>query len=131
VTPEQQAIIERVAEALYSYDTGRSDWQTGSEWVSEPVRLHWRRMAATALTAAQGPIYRHLKSGTVYERLGEAEGQLAKPDFHYESMGNVPRKGYRHVSEGTVITVYRGEGGKLWWRFPDEFDDGRFEKVEG
>lgn len=60
------------------------------------------------------PIYvRHVKRGTLYEILGEAEGQLAQP--------------VAAVREGTKLTIYRSlTDGRLWWRFPDEFADGRF-----
>lgn len=69
--------------------------------------------------------YKHLKRGSYYELLGEAECQLANPQ-----VAGIPRP-YSLVSEGDMIAVYRdATTGKLYWRFPPEFHDGRFAKVE-
>jgi hypothetical protein len=65
---------------------------------------------------------KHLKRGTFYKVLGELEFQLAKPD--HDVLQQWP---YSRIFEGTKITVYQAEdGGKLYGRFPDEFEDGRF-----
>jgi len=57
--------------------------------------------------------YRHVKRGTVYTVIGEAELQVA----------------VCNPVEGDLLTIYRGDDGKLWARFRDEFLDGRFEPV--
>lgn len=63
---------------------------------------------------------RHVKRGTEYEVLGEAEAQVSVPEPGH-------RKGIvRHIQDGDRLTVYRGSDGKLWCRFTDEFRDGRF-----
>ena len=54
--------------------------------------------------------YRHVKRGTVYEVLGEAELQTNADN----------------LVDGSQMMVYRGEDGKLWCRHYDEFHDGRF-----
>jgi hypothetical protein len=66
---------------------------------------------------------RHKKRGTTYDVLGLAEGQIATPDITL--CGNAGR----FVTEGVELTVYRATDGKLYWRFPDEFEDGRFEDI--
>jgi hypothetical protein len=65
---------------------------------------------------------RHVKRGTEYEVLGEAEAQVSK--------GESNRFGeWRALYERDKLTVYRGSDGKLWCRFPDEMRDGRFETI--
>lgn len=60
---------------------------------------------------------RHLKRGSTYEVIGEGEVQIS----------NGVRNG-RWLSEGDTLIAYRAHSdGKLWLRFPDEFEDGRFE----
>ena len=54
--------------------------------------------------------YRHVKRGTVYEIVGEAELQTNADN----------------LVDGSQMMVYRGEDGKLWCRHYDEFHDGRF-----
>lgn len=67
---------------------------------------------------------RHKKRGGIYEVLGEAEVQIS-----HGMKGDDPEL-FRHVFEGNFLTVYRSEQtGKLWCRFPDEFEDGRFEDI--
>lgn len=55
---------------------------------------------------------RHVKRGTEYTVLGQAQMQAAEP-----------------VREGEMVIVYRGADGALWVRPTDEFRDGRFEAV--
>jgi CDGSH-type Zn-finger protein len=58
------------------------------------------------------PTHRHVKRGTLYDVLGQAELQ--------SSGGPVP--------ERATLTVYRGaDDGKLWARPQPEFEDGRFD----
>lgn len=65
---------------------------------------------------------RHVKRGTEYEVLGEAEAQVSTGPW----LGG-PRGHNRLVGDGTMLTVYRClKTGKLWCRFTDEFRDGRF-----
>lgn len=59
-----------------------------------------------------GRRYRHLKRGTLYTAIGDAELQSA-----------------RRLDEGVILRVYRGDDGRLWARPADEFLDGRFEEV--
>lgn len=71
-------------------------------------------------------IVRHKKRGSLYVVLGLAEGQISNPDAVFDDNGE---KG-RAVYEGDEIVIYVAENGKMWWRFPDEFEDGRFEDAE-
>lgn len=67
---------------------------------------------------------RHVKRGTEYEVLGEAEAQVS-----YDRIGAAHRVG-RPLWDECRLTVYRcAETGKLWARFTDEFRDGRFETI--
>jgi hypothetical protein len=69
---------------------------------------------------------RHKKRGSTYEVLGLAEIQISKPDKKYEGSG----WDRRVIGEGHELIVYRSEkDGKLWARFSDEFEDGRFEDI--
>lgn len=58
----------------------------------------------------QAARYRHVKRGTVYEVVGEAELQTATGA----------------LVDGSALVVYRGDDGKLWAREEGEFHDGRF-----
>lgn len=64
-------------------------------------------------------VVRHVKRGSIYEVIGAVEMQIA-----------VPESGERVIREGDRITAYRDAHGKMWGRFPDEFEDGRFVGVE-
>lgn len=66
-------------------------------------------------------LVRHVKRGSTYHVLGDAEVQISvtRPQDH----------GGRLIEEGDKLTVYRAADGTLWARFPDEFEDGRFEAV--
>ncbi len=66
----------------------------------------------------------HLKRGSYYRVLGDLSFQLAKPE--HDDLITPP---YSKIREGTAITVYRSEDGKLYGRFPDEFEDGRFKTI--
>lgn len=70
--------------------------------------------ASTAPDAEPVATYRHVKRGTTYAVIGEAELQCASHD----------------PSEGDELVIYRGQDGKLWARMRDEFHDGRFERIE-
>jgi hypothetical protein len=58
--------------------------------------------------------WRHVKRGTVYEVLGDAELQDAAGFGQHEH---------------ACLTIYRDEDGKLWARNSAEFQDGRFERI--
>lgn len=70
---------------------------------------------------------RHKKRGSLYQVLGPAEGQISKPHMLEPIAG---QKAGRFVAEGDELMIYVGENGKMFWRFPDEFEDGRFEDVQ-
>lgn len=66
--------------------------------------------------------HRHKKRGSVYRVIGEAEAQV--------STGSYNGCGYsRRFEDGSRLTVYEAEDGRLWARFTDEFEDGRFEAL--
>lgn len=96
------------------------------------VEAACRRAAAVAALAHPqqgGERVRHVKRGTEYEVLGEAEGQVSEGKYRAVPKGNTTGDGLpsRLVHDGIMLTIYRCEKtGKLWYRFPDEFRDGRF-----
>lgn len=84
----------------------------------------------TASNPRVGPLerVRHLKRGTEYEVLGEAEAQVARGELVYTADDEAVTR--RHLRDGNRLTVYRcASTGKLWARFTDEFRDGRFETI--
>lgn len=79
------------------------------------VATHAARMALVLMKEADvAPDVRHKKRGTSYTVLGDLEIQTSAP-----------------LKEGDVVTGYQCcETGKLWARPVEEFEDGRFEKIE-
>lgn len=73
------------------------------------------RIEALSAARADGPgggwapTHRHVKRGTMYQVLDEVDLQTEKP-----------------LSDYAVLTLYRGEDGRLWARPTSEFNDGRF-----
>lgn len=59
--------------------------------------------------AVPATAWQHVKRGTTYDVIGNAEVQATSP-----------------VREGDVVVVYRGKDGKFWARPEPEFVDGRF-----
>lgn len=95
-----------------------------SEWGTpeEIAALQW----ALSHVPASREIVRHVKRGTEYEVLGEAEVQVST---HCVALpGSTIIREARAGYGGDHLTVYRClKTGKLWCRRPDEFRDGRFE----
>lgn len=88
------------------------------------------KMRAALAVASVGGIpaerhVRHLKRGTVYAVLGAATAQV--------SVGTVPASSGlpagRILRDDATVVAYVGTDRRLWVRFPDEMDDGRFEEV--
>ncbi|MFG1255930.1 hypothetical protein V5F79_01295 [Xanthobacter flavus] len=81
-----------------------------------------RRLAVPAVDPS--PTHRHVKRGSEYRVIGEAEAQVStgdyRPDWTIE----------RLIADGDRLTIYQGADGKLWARFTDEFNDGRFVAIE-
>lgn len=89
-----------------------------------------------ALQAARGELVRHVKRGTEYEVIGEAEVQISTHCTCPDGKGNGVLPGSTIIKEGRAgdqgdrLTVYRClSTGKLWCRLPEEFRDGRFVTV--
>lgn len=137
LTRSQEQTLEQAA--IAAHDAFQAYWQSWSSDHDQPftraaweeitpyMQESWRTAAAAALLAAQGPIYRHVVRGTLYEVLGIAEAQVSKGGVIRADNGVTYTM--REIKDGTELVVYRGEGGKLWCRFPDEFSDGRFVPV--
>ena len=88
------------------------------------------KMRAALAVASVGGVLaerhvRHLKRGAVYAVLGAATAQV--------SCGTVPASGRtpagRILRDDATVVVYVGADGRLWVRFPDEMNDGRFETI--
>lgn len=71
------------------------------------------------------PTHRHFKRGSLYRVIGEAEAQVSKPTVNVFSVSAC-----RPMKDEDRLTVYQGADGKLWARFSDEFNDGRFVAIE-
>lgn len=85
-----------------------------------PVRdVIWFTLGLVAtrldLAAATKPrtLVKHVKRGTTYNVLGKARIQTEWP-----------------VVDNVELTVYQGQDGIMWARPTDEFEDGRFVKVD-
>lgn len=68
---------------------------------------------------------RHVKRGTEYEVLGEAEAQVSGSDSRITEHRDWLTEAVI-LEDGDKLTVYRGTDGRLWCRPTDEFRDGRF-----
>ncbi|WP_296585652.1 hypothetical protein [Xanthobacter sp.] len=87
-----------------------------------------KRLQALSPAPAAGEAFRpthwHIKRGSEYRVIGEAEAQVStgdyRPDWTVE----------RRIADGDRLTVYQGTDGKMWVRFTDEFNDGRFVALE-
>lgn len=90
-----------------------------------------------AAPAAALEVVRHVKRGTEYEVLGEAEVQISTRCTAPDGPGNgvlpnstIIREARPGYYAGDLLVVYRDKvTGKLWCRLPDEFRDGRFETL--
>jgi len=73
---------------------------------------------------------RHTTRGTTYEVLGEGAVQISGPPPEFVPSRLISWSGQMPIKDGDRLTVYRCEQtGKLYLRFPHEFEDGRFEDV--
>lgn len=89
-----------------------------------------RALASMLGEAAEGgwrPTHRHKKRGSTYRVIGEAEAQVSKGGWKFPTKDGIQY--VRPIQDGDRITIYQGEDGKLWARFTDEFNDGRFEAI--
>ncbi|MFG1340406.1 hypothetical protein [Xanthobacter autotrophicus] len=82
---------------------------------------------AAARSAAEEwePTHRHVKRGSFYRVIGEADAQVNEDGM------TVGGKGARVLCDGDALIIYEGANGKMWARFPDEFNDGRFVALPG
>ncbi|MCE4223448.1 hypothetical protein HCU64_06765 [Methylobacterium sp. C25] len=128
----RDTVTEITADALQAL----RKWQAQTRGLREPtlrevVETIIRKALAASLsqpeTVAGGASLervRHVKRGTEYEVLGEAEAQVSHNKLPTASFHKRP------IQDGDAITVYRCiKTGKLWCRFTDEFRDGRFEAL--
>lgn len=123
------AVIDRiVAEAQdisgHIHMGGRSLYLAGQRLRSIADDIATRQSAQ----AGAGERVRHVKRGSEYEVIGEAEAQVSKGHVIYPNPGGPCLA--RDAKDGDKLTVYRDpKAGKLWCRFTDEFRDGRFETL--
>lgn len=124
-----EAEVERLREQLAdaTRDQLASDVRVEAALRAENIRLradlaaYERTMQTIATLPPQLERVRHVKSGGIYEVLGEAQAQVV-PTVHV-----FVRDAHRPLHDYDSLTVYRCGDGKLWVRFTDEFRDGRFE----
>lgn len=107
----------------FSVDTWGADW-VANEWVS------LLEFVSRATGKENLPQVRHLKRQSTYDVLGEGTVQISVGQACAAFDGSEVEHG-RLLAEGDKMTVYRAhEDGELYLRFPDEFNDGRFEKLD-
>ena len=86
------------------------------------------RQVMEVRTAAFSPTHRHKKRGSLYRVIGNATAQVSRGHAFFN-----PETDDEWVEwplrDGSRLTVYQAENGKLWARFTDEFEDGRFEEL--
>eukprot|EP00918_Siedleckia_nematoides_P036361 GHVU01079058.1.p1 GENE.GHVU01079058.1~~GHVU01079058.1.p1 ORF type:complete len:311 (-),score=46.14 GHVU01079058.1:287-1219(-) len=120
-------IVQRIDAASSQPFACEADVEEAEEIVREELAALFPAPSAPAAGGWE-PTHRHVKRGTTYRVLGEAEAQVSTGDYRAWPKGNAEGHGpvARLVHDGVRLTVYQGEDGKLWVRFPDEFADGRF-----
>ena len=103
--------------------TGLASAALLEEAANEIERAAMSVASVSAVTAERH--VRHLKRGSVYAVLGAATAQVSR--------GTVPASGTlpigRILRDDATVVVYVGADGRLWVRFPDEMNDGRFETI--
>lgn len=109
--------------------------------LSNPIARKYPEQPRTETPAARDVLaerrVRHVKRGTTYRVIGEAEAQVstgtAEAWVLATDVPDAPEivRYSRLIGDGDLLTVYKTEaGGKLWVRFTDEFEDGRFAEIE-
>lgn len=112
--------LRKLADRLEGHSWSINDGITGE--IAEELRALSRPSQRAGVAEGHVERVRHIKRGTEYAVIGEAEAQIST------AIGDTDRFGkWRGLYEGDKLTVYRCvETGKLWCRFTDEFHDGRF-----
>lgn len=127
-TPSNPTTIrEETARELLAVEYDRAGYHRPASRVRQGQFDDFDTAAIRAILSALGPpptevregvatreTWRHVKRGTLYEVLGDAELQDAAGFGQHEH---------------ACLTIYRGEDGKLWARNSAEFQDGRFERI--
>ncbi|WP_454919265.1 hypothetical protein [Xanthobacter sediminis] len=108
--------------------TGIDEWiWMGWDWQQDCIcetragkPIAWAQFNPAARPAGWSPTHRHVKRGSTYRVIGEAEAQV--------SVGRkiIGAGVVRPIEDGDRLTVYQAKDGKMWVRFSDEFQDGRF-----
>lgn len=122
-----------VAEAHPESAKGDGEWNDGAvicAIVNEAIKLSAALAASPEAPSDAGwrERVRHVKRGTEYEVLGEAEAQVSGSDSRITEHRDWLTDAVI-LEDGDKLTVYRGTDGRLWCRRTDEFRDGRFETI--
>ena len=125
MTHNPEALDERARSAACQAYVD-NDSRDGRAAIAAAVRAYLAALPADKTDAVGVRRVRHKKLGMTYAVLGNAEVLIAKPTHDVFKAG-APRP----LRDGDRLTVYQSEhDGGLWVRFPDEFEDGRFEDIE-
>lgn len=134
-TAREEVVREDIAKIVYAAMKWAAEHAENGRppaWVdrgNSTAQVEARRFARDLVPLVRAPAIvrrvRHLKRNSVYEVLGEAQAQVSTgADGKPIGLGLVRQ---RSLVENAKVTVYRDpHEGRLFVRFPDEFEDGRF-----
>lgn len=145
----REALAAAISEtAVYGYEPGegyqiRNPHDCADSALSILQSAGWGPRSPEISTGLPAPVYiddetpaardvlaerrvRHVKRETTYRVIGQATAQVSTG-----TVTSLDFKSRRFIADGDQITVYQAEtDGKLYVRFTDEFEDGRFDEIE-
>lgn len=109
--PSSEGVREALQEAIAIFE-GMNDDEINEEFLPRARALLSPPPSSADCGPGWRPTHRHVKRGTEYQVVDEADLQTEAP-----------------LTDYAVLTVYRGPDGRLWARPSTEFNDGRFEPL--
>jgi Lar family restriction alleviation protein len=120
----QRAIVETLDDVLHSIADALG-CEDDNEVILQAID------AKLTSAKAQSRRVRHIKRGSTYRVIGEAEAQVSTGELGLVQDLHKSRDYiYREIHDGSRLTIYQCDtDGRLWARFTEEFEDGRFEEM--